>query len=149
MHTPSLAQLSHSAWTPNASYFGTTPPQLLKEEEWPKFTWDLHFFIWFLKISTILDCPEWGNGILTHAPTMTPELEQLSSRFYHKMIHYMDNYHLLLFFNNQDYNGKGIKMLQEIFASNDKFLGKMDHKMQQEFTSSTILPSESLDDFTL
>eukprot|EP00957_Ditylum_brightwellii_P097797 7447328-Ditylum_brightwellii.AAC.1 len=81
------------------------------------------------QISTILDRPEWGNGILTCAPTMTSELEQLSSCFYHKMIHCMDDYHLFQFVNNQDHNGKGIKMLQEIFATNGGFLGKTDHKM--------------------
>eukprot|EP00957_Ditylum_brightwellii_P208776 15358881-Ditylum_brightwellii.AAC.1 len=78
-HAPPLPQPSHSAWPHHASFFNTAPSQLPKEEEWPKFTWDSHFFVWFLKISTILDHPEWGNGILTCAPTTTPELEQLSS----------------------------------------------------------------------
>eukprot|EP00957_Ditylum_brightwellii_P033419 2532041-Ditylum_brightwellii.AAC.1 len=92
------------------------------------------------QIFTIPDHPEWGNRSLTYAPTTAPELEQLSSCFCHKMIHCMDNYHLLPSVNNQDYNGKGIEMLQEIFATNGGFSGKMDHEMQQEFTMPTILP---------
>eukprot|EP00957_Ditylum_brightwellii_P082341 6261292-Ditylum_brightwellii.AAC.1 len=78
-----------------------------------------------------------------------PDLEQLSSRFYHKMIHSMDDHRLFPFVNNKDYNRKGTKMLQEIFTINGGFSGKTDHEMQQEFIASKILPEESLDDFAL
>eukprot|EP00957_Ditylum_brightwellii_P209975 15364439-Ditylum_brightwellii.AAC.3 len=65
------------------------------------------------------------------------------------MIHCIDDHHLLPFVNNQDYNGKGIEVLWEIFAMKSGFLGKTDHEMQQEFTASKILPEESLDNFAL
>jgi len=41
--------------------------------DWPKFGEKSSFYIFYLKLSTILEFAEWGNGALINATETTPE----------------------------------------------------------------------------
>eukprot|EP00957_Ditylum_brightwellii_P095195 7249910-Ditylum_brightwellii.AAC.1 len=78
-----------------------------------------------------------------------PEIVTLSSWLDQGLINLVEDEALLPFVNNEQFAGKGVEMLLELFSSHSRFGGKTDYKMQQEFTTSCIKAGESLDDFAL
>jgi hypothetical protein len=130
-------------------YFQATQPAPTKFTAWPKFGKDSDFYVFYLKLSTILDTPEWGNGSLISATETTPELSQKSSLLFQGLLSCLEDKPLLPFVNNAKYANKGIEMLQELFRTYGGFEGKTDQEMLIDFYTCKINPGESIDDFAL
>eukprot|EP00957_Ditylum_brightwellii_P210069 15364538-Ditylum_brightwellii.AAC.1 len=109
----------------------------------------MDFYVFYLKLSTILKPNEWGNGKLISATKTTPELAQLSALLFQGLLSCPEDEPLLPFVNNSQYTNKGIEMLQELFRTFGGFEGKTDHEMMMDFYTSKIHSGETIVDFAL
>eukprot|EP00957_Ditylum_brightwellii_P016752 1261025-Ditylum_brightwellii.AAC.1 len=109
----------------------------------------MEFYMFYLKLSTMLETNEWGNGKLISATKTTPELAQLSALLFQGLLSCLEDEPFLPFVNNSQYTNKGIEMLQELFHTFSGFEGKTDHEMMMDFYTSKIQPGETVDDFAL
>eukprot|EP00957_Ditylum_brightwellii_P154783 11780023-Ditylum_brightwellii.AAC.1 len=109
----------------------------------------MDFYVFYLKLSTILDTNEWGNGKLISATKTTPDLAQLSALLFQGLLSCLEDEPLLSFVNNSKYTNKGIGMLQELFCTFGGFEGKTDHEMMMDFFTSKIQPGKTINDFAL
>eukprot|EP00957_Ditylum_brightwellii_P112271 8559811-Ditylum_brightwellii.AAC.1 len=76
---------------------------------WPKFEKEANFYIFFLKLSTILNKPEWGHGTLMQSTHTTANNVALSLALYNVLIHFVRDNHLLPFVNNETFRGKKLE----------------------------------------
>jgi len=130
-------------------YMQAQTPKTTTFANWPKFGKNMDFYMFYLKLSTILETSEWGNGKLIRATKTTPELAQLSALLFQGLLSCLKDEPLLPFVNNSQYTNKQIEMLQELFCTFGGFEGKTDHEMMMDFYTSKIQPGETIDDFAL
>eukprot|EP00957_Ditylum_brightwellii_P193352 14722205-Ditylum_brightwellii.AAC.1 len=109
----------------------------------------MNFYIFFLKLSTILNKPKWGHGILIKSMQTTANNTALSLALYDALIHVIGDNHLLPFVNNETFRGKGLEMLGQFFMEHGGFTGNKATEMLSEFNLSKNGPDESLDNAAL
>eukprot|EP00957_Ditylum_brightwellii_P079879 6075389-Ditylum_brightwellii.AAC.1 len=80
---------------------------------WPKFGQKSDVYVFYLKLSTIIDSNDWGSGALISAKETTAELVHLLSQLFQGLLSCLEDELLLPFINNLKYANKGIEMLQE------------------------------------
>eukprot|EP00957_Ditylum_brightwellii_P075104 5706663-Ditylum_brightwellii.AAC.1 len=125
-----------------------TPPKS-NVADWPKFSKGTLFYLFYLKLSTILESPEWGNGELISTTHDTDALAQKLALLFQGLLSCLEDEPLLPFVNNAKNTNKGIDMFQELFCTYDGFKGKTDQEMIMDFYSCKINPGKSIDDFAL
>eukprot|EP00957_Ditylum_brightwellii_P156045 11877633-Ditylum_brightwellii.AAC.1 len=62
----------------------------------------MDFYMFYLKLSTILETSEWGNGKLISAKKTTPKLAQLSTLLFQGLLSCLEDEPLLPFIRRQN-----------------------------------------------